>query len=506
MNTPVKIFSTKQVKEADKFTIEREPVASIDLMERAAFKCVEWINQHFSKEQPYKIFCGPGNNGGDGLAIARLLALSGFTVQVFVPRSPENYSADFLVNEQRLKQTHQHLLHNIFSHTDLPVINAADIIIDALFGTGLSKPVSGLAADCINCMNNSGAKIIAIDMPSGLFADIHSGPSSTISKAAHTLSFQFPKLAFFFPENALYVGDWQVLDIGLNELFIRNEPTNNYLLTKGLIKNLLKPRMKFSHKGTFGHALLVAGSYGKIGAAILAARSCLRSGVGLLTMHIPKCGYEILQSTVPEAMVSVDDNDRFIQGAIKSNEFSATGIGPGIGTDALTQKNLHSLLVTTHKPLVLDADALNIIGLNKDWLSVVPANAVLTPHPKEFERIAGKAANDFEWHQLQIDFSKKYKVFLILKGAYTCITTPSGDSYFNTTGNPGMAKGGSGDALTGLLTGLLAQGYSSFEACSIAVYIHGMAGDMAKQELGEMGMTAGDLIQYLPNAFLAITT
>lgn len=506
MSTPDKIFSAKQVKEADRFTIREEPITSIDLMERAAFKCVEWIYQHFSKVNRYKIFIGRGNNGGDGLAIARLLMLSGVEVEVFVLRSLKKYSEDFIVNEQRLKQTYPNILHDVFSPNDLPVINPEDSIIDALFGTGLSKPISGLYADCINFINNSGAKVIAIDMPSGLFADIYSGPSSTIIKATYTLSFQFPKLSFFFPENAGYVGDWQVLAIGLSKLFIRNEPTNNYLVTLELVKSLLKPREKFSHKGTFGHALLVAGSYGKIGAAILAVQSCLRSGVGLVTIHAPKCGYEILQCTTPEAMISVDANDLFIQDGISSNDFSSTGIGPGIGMNECTQKALHSLLINTNKPMVLDADALNIIGLHKDWLSIIPANSILTPHPKEFERIAGKTATDFERHQMQIDFSKKYNLFLILKGAHTCITTPLGDSYFNTTGNSGMAKGGSGDILTGILTGLLAQGYHSFEACIIAVYVHGLAGDIAKQKMGEVGMTASDLIQFLPEAFLLMAT
>lgn len=505
MNELSKIFSAKQVKEADRFTVQHEPVVSIDLMERAALKCVEWICQHFGKKNQYKIFCGPGNNGGDGLAIARLLILSGFDVQVFALRTIEKYSKDFLANEQRLKQTHQNVFFDVRLLADLPFINKNDIIIDALFGTGLSKPVSGLPADCINRINSSGAMVIAVDIPSGLFADIHSGGTSVIIKAAHTLSFQFPKLAFFFPENAVYVGDWQVLNIGLSETFICNEPVSNYQLTSDLVKSLLKPRKKFSHKGTFGHALLIAGSYGKMGAAVLASQSCLRSGVGLLTIHTPKCGYEILQSTTPEAMVSVDDNDLFMQNDIRLNEFSAAGIGPGIGMNEHTQKALHFLLANSVKPLVLDADALNIIGLHTDWLSVIPANSILTPHPKEFERIAGKAANDFERQQIQLEFSKKYNLFIILKGAHTCITTPSGDSYFNTTGNPGMAKGGSGDVLAGLLTGILAQGHHSFEAGIIAVYVHGLAGDIAKQKLGEVGMTVSDLIQCLPKAFLSIT-
>ncbi len=503
---PEKIFSAGQIKEADKFTIHHEPIASIDLMERAALKSVDWIRNQFPHLQSVHIFCGPGNNGGDGLAIARLLFFAGVDVQVYIINQSKKYSADFLTNESQFRNVCDHTCHIISSISEFPEMQSKDVIIDAIFGSGLNKPVFGLSADVIGLMNQCQNKIVSIDIPSGLFGDCHSNANNEKIKADYTLGFQFAKLAYLFPENAACIGEWKLLNIGINETFINHEPTSHYLITHEYVKSLFKPRKKFSHKGNFGHALLIAGSYGKMGAAILGARSCLRSGVGLLTIHSPKCGYEILQSSVPEAMILTDTDEQFFTNTIVSNNVSTIGVGPGIGTNPLTAAALHFLLSNIQVPLILDADALNILGLHKEWLSMIPTNSILTPHLKEFERIAGKSENDFERHQLQIDFSKKYKVYVVLKGAHTCITTPLGDSYFNTTGNSGMAKGGSGDILTGILTALLAQGYPSLETCLIAVYIHGLAGDLAKQKMGEIGMIPSDLIECLPAAFLQFSS
>ncbi len=502
MLSPLKIFSSKQIREADRFTIQNEPSASIDLMERAAAKCVEWIKQKFNKENSFSVFCGHGNNGGDGLAIARMLLVSGFEVKVFIAGEGK-YSEECIINKKRLEEKNSSVIHILLSADDFD-LQKNDIIIDALFGTGLSRPVTGFMAGCINTINQNGNKIISIDIPSGLFADISSDHSSAIVKAQHTLTFQFPKYAFFFAQNAEYVGDWEIIDIGLSKKFIDAEPSGKYLITKDLIKNIFRPRRKFSHKGTFGHALLIAGSYGKIGAAVLSARACLRSGAGLLTVHLPQCGYEIMQVSNPETMVTVDANEKMIGDMIGTENFSSVGIGPGIGTEQITQKMLYGLLTKSSQSLVIDADALNILGQEKKWLDQIPANSILTPHPKEFERIAGRSNDDFERHELQVAFSKKFKVYVILKGAHTCITTPSGESYFNNTGNPGMAKGGSGDVLTGIITGILAQKYSPLETGLLSVYIHGLAGDLAKNVLGETAMRAGDICDFLPAAFQQI--
>jgi hydroxyethylthiazole kinase-like uncharacterized protein yjeF len=501
MNTPCKIFSVQQVREADLFTLQQEPISSIDLMERAATKCCEWIKEKVPVLNKCILFCGHGNNGGDGLAMARILYQAKFIIEVYVLNMPGKYSDDFAVNKDRLTQIDSSLIKQVCAVTDFPAINTDDIVIDAIFGTGLSKPVTGLAAEIIHMINNTGATVIAIDIPSGLLADTPSDHSSAIVKATYTISLQFPKLAFFFAENAMYTGNWAIVNIGLSKAFIANESTTHYQLTYWFIKNLLKPRPKFSHKGTYGHAMLITGSHGKIGAAVLAARACLRSGVGLLTVHLPECGYEIMQATHPEAMVTTDTNRQFIGDEMTTGTFSAVGIGPGIGSHERTQKTLFTIIQHAQQPLVMDADALNILGLHKDWLKHVPQNSILTPHPKEFERLAGKAANDFERHEWQVAFSKKYQVFVVLKGAHTCITTPSGESYFNITGNPGMAKGGSGDVLTGIITGVLAQGYGSLEACLISVYVHGYAGDLASVSFGETGMTVGDICDHLPAAW-----
>lgn len=503
MNELIKIFSCEQIKKADEYTITHEPIASIDLMERAATKCTEWLKQHIDKKNLLLFFCGPGNNGGDGLAIARQLHVLGYAVKVYKLQLSNSYSKDFITNEARLKQLQNSICHTISSINEFPEINKTEIVIDAIFGTGLNKSVEGLAADCISFINKSGAKTIAIDMPSGLLADGHSGFNSPIIKAAYTLSFQFPKLAFFFPENADFVGEWQILDIGLNETFIAKESSKKFFVTKGYIKTILKSRKKYSHKGTFGHAFIIAGSYGKMGAAVLSTNACLRSGTGLVTVHVPKSGYEIIQITSPEAMVIIDQNENAFSDKVNTSAYSSIGVGPGLGTEKVTQDALKYLLLNATKPLVIDADALNIISLN-DWSKLIPPNSILTPHPKEFERLTQKVENDFERHVLQIEYSKKYNLYVILKGAHTCITTPTGDCYFNSTGNPGMAKGGSGDILTGIIAGLLAQGYTSMESSILGVFIHGLAGDIAKKEIGEMGMLSSDITNYLPNAFEAV--
>ncbi|MES2004938.1 MAG: NAD(P)H-hydrate dehydratase [Bacteroidota bacterium] len=501
MNSANKIFSASQLKQLDQLTIEREPVSSLNLMERAASCCADWILQHLPQEKTYFIFCGEGNNGGDGWAIARMLLQLQYTVQVYKVVITGKQSPDCAANEQRLADLHLTKINRLADTTDLPVISENDIVVDAIFGTGLTRPITGWVTELIGHINQSEVTILAIDIPSGLFADGHSDPSSSIISAAYTLSFQFPKLGFLFPENQNHVGEWKLLDIQLNKTAIAQLPVSNYLLTGEWISSLRKPRTKFSHKGNFGHALLIAGSYGKMGAAVLAVNACLRIGVGLVTAHVPRCGYEIIQTTSPVAMASVDTNETLIGDELDMGSFSAAGIGPGIGTGRPTQATLHYLLQHAQKPMVLDADAINILGLNPDWLALLPVGSILTPHPKEFERIAGKAANDFDRWNLQRSFSKKYKVHIVLKGAHTCITTPEGETYFNNTGNPGMAKAGSGDVLTGILTGLLAQGYEPLYACLIGVYVHGYAGDLAAESIGQTGMTAEDLVNYLPAAF-----
>jgi NAD(P)H-hydrate epimerase len=505
MQQALPIFSAEQIKTIDAFTIQSEPIASIDLMERAASKCSQWIVKHYDVETIFKVCCGLGNNGGDGLAIARQLLELGYKVEVFIINYSDKHSEDFSINKKRLEELFSRFLMEVNDVAHLPHFQKSDVIIDALFGIGLSKPLTGLAVDCVNAMNQSEAAIIAIDVPSGLFADKHTDKNSTIIKAQHTLTFQNPKLGFMFAENNIYVGSGHVLDIDLKWTEEIQNNSHDFYVTENFIKQLMKPRQKFSHKGTFGHSLLVVGSYGKMGAAIMSSHALLRSGAGLLTVCIPQCGYDIIQTSVPEAMALVNGNE-FIQfNELDISSYSIIGIGPGIGTETDTQQSVKAILQSSKKPLVIDADALNSISLHREWLSLIPPNSILTPHPKEFERLTKSVANDFERHQLQIEFSKQHQVYVVLKGAHTCITSPEGESYFNSTGNSGLAKGGSGDVLTGLITGLLAQGYSSFEASVIGVYVHGFAGDITKEEKGEVAMIPTDVIENIPNAFKRLT-
>lgn len=500
----MKILAALQMREADSFTIKNEPIASIDLMERAANSCVKWISDNCDKRKMFFIFCGLGNNGGDGLAIGRLLLEKNYSVRIYIYRYGNKCSADFKKNETRLLNN-KSKLYDINENNYRKILKSIPqdgVIIDALFGSGLRKPIDGWLSKAIQILNSSGNKIIAIDIPSGLFCEINT-PENLVAtiKADITLTFQTPKLSFMLPTSGMFVGKFYVLDIGLDKVYISQANSEYHYLEKNEIKPLIKKRVKFSHKGSFGHALLIAGSYGKMGAAILSAKSCLRSGVGLLTMRIPQCGYEIIQTAVPEAMASIDKSKNHIANELSINAYSAIGIGPAIGKDKQTQKLLKRLIENTHVPIVLDADALNILAENKNWLSKLPVNSILTPHPKEFERLSKKPDDDTERLQLQRAFAIQNKIYLVLKGAHTSIACPNGDIFFNSTGNPGMATGGSGDVLTGIITGFLAQGYSALDSCLLGVYIHGLAGDLASEKFSQEAMIASDITESLGQAF-----
>lgn len=497
----LKLFTSEQIRRWDAATISELKLNSAELMETAASACAEWLLVHKQAFKCFHVFCGPGNNGGDGLAIARLLAEKGKSVKVYIIDISSDFSDDFKLNELRLQQQNKTACMHISDAQLLPGLEAGDCIVDALFGTGLSRPAEGLAAACIRYINNSPAAVVAIDLPSGLFADVASPENAVIVKADDTFSFQVPKLAFLHAENEVYCGQWHVLNIGLSSAFYASEQTDAYILDKLYIRSLLKHRSKFAHKGQFGHALLMAGSYGKMGAAVLAASAALRSGLGLLSVHAPRCGDVILQTAVPEAMLTPDEHEHVISAVGNLPVYDAIGLGPGIGTSEETDYALEELLKQADKPMVIDADAINLLAMDPELLGLLPKGSVLTPHPKEFERLAGKCKNSFERHKRQIEFARSHGVYILLKGAYTCLTTPEGISYYNNSGNPGMAKGGSGDVLTGLLTGLLAQAYTPLEAALIGVYVHGLAGDIAAEKHCMTGMKAGDIVDCLPDAF-----
>lgn len=498
----MKILPVEKIREADAFTIRNEPIASSDLMERAARQCYRWIKKRVDNRQKIKIFCGTGNNGGDGLVVARLLLQKQYDVETFIVRFSPNGSDDFNINLERLRELAAVQIKEIHDENSFPHISADDVVIDAIFGSGLTRAVQGFAGNLIKHINHSGCITVAIDMPSGLFSDECSiEKSGAIIEADYTLSFHFPKLAFLFPENDKYVGQWKVLPIGLMDEFIHQVEVKNYFVEKSDILQKFKKRNKFDHKGSFGHVLLIAGGYGKTGAAVMAAQAALRSGAGLVTAHVPASSYPIIQTAIPECMVSIDENAYHFSKAPDLKSFNAIAVGPGLGMDKITQSALKLLIQNTSVPLLFDADAINILGENKTWISFVPSGSIFTPHPKEFERLAGKSDNHFDRNAKQRDFSVKYGVYIVLKGAHTCISTPSGECFFNSTGNPGMATGGSGDVLTGIIAGFLAQGYHPKEACIAGVFLHGLAGDLSSKKRTQQAMIAGDIIHQIPRAF-----
>lgn len=499
----MKLFSTEQIRAWDAYTIEHEPVASVDLMNRAAGAFADWLARLYpDTERPVWIVAGTGNNGGDGVAVARLLHRQFYEAKVFVCNFGGTHSADFDAQVAALPPHDAVVLHTLASPNQFPTVSANVLIVDALFGSGLTRPLQGAWAELVAQINALPNEIVAIDLPSGLSADQHT-PGLSVH-AARTFSFETPKRAFFFPENAERVGEWAFCSIGLHPKYAEKTETNFHIVTRADAQALLRPRSQFSHKGTYGHALLVNGRFGSMGAAVLAAGACMRAGVGLLTVHTPFCGLDILQTRVPEAMCSADSSDTHWTELPDLSRYSAIGVGCGIGLDPQTAQALKRLLQTARVPLVLDADALNVLARHPNWFSFLPENTVLTPHPKEFERLFGPSANDFERNALQRAKAQEHRIFIVLKGAFTAIGCPDGTCWFNTTGNPGMATGGSGDVLTGLLTGLLAQGYSPQDACLLGVYLHGLAGDLAAAEKSQPGMIAGDLVDFLGKAWLQL--
>jgi len=499
----MKILNAGQIREWDSFTIQHEPVLSIDLMERAADKCADWIGENGFIKNKFVIFCGKGNNGGDGLAITRLLHQRGYKVSVYILEFGHLGTDDFQINLERLHQYPGIEIKFIQTSEQFPSLVDHEIIVDALFGSGLNRPLEGVTSLLVEHINQSGCTVISIDVPSGMPVD--EPANGNVIKANHTLCFQVYKIAFLMPENALIIGDLHVLDIGLHPGFYDAAISDHWLIDDGMISGIYKSRDLYSHKGKFGHALIIAGSYGKMGAAILCARACLRSGAGLTTCYIPKGGYEIIQAAVPEAMAITDSNTSIltrIEGDL--SKFTCIGIGPGIGTASETKKLLYEVFEASKAPLILDADALNIISSDNQLLKKIPPHSVLTPHPKEFERLFGKTANDFDRLRLVQQRAKELSIVIILKGHHTVIAMPDGQVYFNITGNAGMAKGGSGDVLTGILTALTCQLKDTGKAALLGVYLHGLAGDIAAEKYSEEAMIAQDIIENMGEAFLTV--
>jgi len=496
----MKILSAEQTQKLDAYTIAHKPIPSIELMEQASIAFVSWFQQKFpDTDRHIAIFCGPGNNGGDGLAVARLLHRKFYKVHVFRCLISDQLSDDNATNLKRLPGWKAVDRSEIQEGDPLPDLFDADIILDALFGSGLNRPVEGYWASLLEHLNAAAAVRVAIDIPSGMFADQH---TASAHFCAHlTATFELPKLAFFLPENHEGLGNWEVLPIGLSRDYIRECPCTFFMQRAVDLSKLLRPRHRHAHKGTFGHALLICGSQGMLGAAQLATEACLRSGVGLLTIHLPKCGYQILQSQHPEALVSMDHHEKCFTAAPDLSTYAALGIGPGLGQSEQTERAVLDTLQGCSTALLIDADALNIISKQPDPDRLLPKGAVITPHPKEFDRLFGESQHSLQRINKALKKAVDLGIVIVLKGGNTLIATPEGQAFFNNSGNPGMATGGSGDVLTGLITGLLAQGYSPVEAARLGVFLHGLAGDFAAETLSQPAMIASDITAHLGNAF-----
>jgi NAD(P)H-hydrate epimerase len=500
----MKILTAAQTKILDKVTIAEQGIESVDLMERAARAFVTWFkdvyeNKYLSSNSGYdpntvSIFCGLGDNGGDGLAIARMLDDADYIVTIYIVRFGYKTSKDFDIN---LKWCESRSIQIIELDKDEPLFyfDTQSIAIDAILGSGINRSVEGWLKGLINHINESFETIYSVDIASGMFPDKQTIGTSILPTA--TCTFELPKFAFLFAENEKRTGEWYIQTIDSSENALNDFETPYYYITEDFISSIKKKRSKFAHKGTFGHALMICGSYGMMGAALLSARACLRTGCGLVSLHIPKCGYEIAQIGLPEAMVSIDDNEEVFSNIENISKYNAIGIGCGLGKDYLTKGAVLRLLKRTEVPLVIDADALNIIA-EEEWLNLVPKGSVLTPHVKEFERLFGATANDFERNHLHRLKAQELELNIILKGAHTDICTADGNCYFNSTGNHGMATAGSGDVLTGIITSLVAQGYSTKEAAILGVYFHGKAGDFVLEKYKSASyIIASDIIKGL---------
>lgn len=502
----MKILSSNQLKELDKYTMEQEPIASIDLMERAAQALTETIIRRWDTSHPIAVFAGPGNNGGDALAVARMLSQKNYHVEVFLFNTKGRLSEECQTNLHRLKTCGSIYFTEISTQFNPPILTENHVVIDGLFGTGLNKPLNGGFAAVVKYINASKATVVAIDIPSGLMGEDNTyNIRPNIVRADVTLSIQLPKLSFFFPENEEIVGEWELLDIGLKQSFIQAAESPYSILEEEQIRSLIKPRKRFAHKGSFGHGLLIAGSYGMAGASILSAKACLRSGIGLLTVHVPVYNHDLLQTTVPEAIVQTDIHERYFAEPVDLSKYKALAIGPGLGQEEDTALAMMEQIQASNIPVVLDADAINILSSHRNWLSRLPKQSILTPHLGELERLTGKCMDTYERLTKVKELAAYLHSYIIVKGAWTIIVTPDGRCFLNPTGNPGMATAGSGDVLTGILLALLAQGYSQEETCQLGVYVHGLAGDIAAEMMSQIAMTSGDIIAALPQAWKKIS-
>lgn len=498
----MQIYSTKSIKEIDALTMQYEPIASFALMERAARVLTDALLLEYGQSRHFVVFAGPGNNGGDGIVMARMLLSRGCSAEVWLA-TDKRLSPDCSIALKSLYEASPDCCVRVIDGNTVPEITVSTVIVDALFGSGLSRPLEGEYARLVSLINSFDVPVVAVDIPSGLMGEDNGAADDNraVVCAETTYTLQFPKLSMLFAENEKYVGKISVLDIGLSRQAMGEVEAIAHTIEHDDIAALVVPRKRCSHKGCFGRALLIAGSQGMAGASVLAARAAMRSGLGLLTVHLPRCNNEIVQSCVPEAMTSIDACDNCFSSVPNSAHYTAIGVGPGIGCSEATVAALHTLIKNSMVPMVVDADALNILAANPLWIDELPEGSVLTPHPGEFARLAGVSCSSYDALMRAREFAQKRKVCIVLKGGYTAVINADGNYCINTTGNPGMATGGSGDALTGILLSLLARGYSAYDAARMAVYVHAAAGDAAARKFGETSLMAGDIVSSLPDAW-----
>ena len=503
----MKIFTSAQIHELDKYTIDHEPISSLNLMERAAKALTRSIEEEWSNRTPFVVFAGPGNNGGDALAVARLMAEDGYPVSVYLFNVHNKLSADCATNKKRLEESKRlRKFTEVTVNFDPPQLTEDMVVIDGLFGSGLNKPLAGGFSAMVKYINQSPAKVVSIDIPSGLMCEDNTyNIHANIIRADLTLTLQQKKLSMLLADNQQFLGILKVLDIRLSQEYMRQTDSKYSLLEENDIRQLMRSRDDFAHKGSMGHALLIAGCYGMSGAAILATKSCLRSGAGKVTTHTPKRNYDIMQISVPEAILQMDSEETIFNEPVETERYDALGIGPGLGTNENTAIALIAQIRRTTCPMVLDADALNILSSHRAWMQQLPKGIIMTPHPKELDRLAGNtSANSYERLAKASELAERLQAYIILKGHYSALCLPDGHIEFNSTGNSGMATAGSGDVLTGIITGLLARKYKPADACRIGMYLHGLAGDLASKEVGKESLIASDIIKYLPKAFLRL--
>ena len=502
----MKIFSSTQIHELDKYTIDHEPIKSIDLMERAASRIVAEIRHLCTAYNTIVVFAGPGNNGGDALAVARILASEGLKVKAWLFNTTGRLSADCKTNRDRLtgmKELDSFTM--VIDEFDPPTLDASTLVIDGLFGVGLNKPLTGGYASLVKYINASPSKVVSIDMPSGLMSESNEyNVRSNIIRADVTVTIQQPKLSFLFAENQQFIGELKVVDINISKEGMAQVDAHVTILEEDDVRCRMRQRDDFAHKGTMGHALIIAGSRGMAGAAMLATKACLRSGVGKVTVHTPAANIIPLKIGVTEAILDIDPDNCFFTEAVSTDRFQAMGIGPGLGNNENSAITMIGQLRRAQCPIVIDADAINILATHKAWMQQLPAGCILTPHIGEFERLEGASSDSYDRLSKAIILADRQQAYIVLKGHNTAIVTPGGRIMFCPTGNSGMATAGSGDVLTGVITALLARGYAQADACLVGTYLHGLAGDIAAKKFGKESLMASDIIDALPEAFMRV--